>query len=571
MMRKNIKTIIIALLILLTISTVNAFGLSFETDKESELEDIIYEQLISYNSNFKIKYTGSLDHIEEIVKKAISKDIYINSNVSRVDWEIKTTNSVNDININVTYIISPEERIEADRKIDNILANIIKPYMNNHEKVKAVHDYIVLNGKYDSTYTYYSDYDLLMNGTSVCNGYALLTYNMLDKLNIPVNLVSGTAGGEGHIWNMVKLGDYWFHLDTTWNDPLPDTGTVSYKYYMVTEKEISKDHRIDGSLNIPKATKLYHEYLEELSYDKLLVETGLDVYTDKNYAKTQAQLKNILNGKIAYRPLKTSVKFDKSMSQDSINNAMSQLLKHDYISVIEYSQTDSDLTDEWSVLNLFIKYKETPEEITVDFAKDVYNLASEVNFNVYAVYENKKVNITQDVLIYPYDRQKLNISNGVLKFKEAGIYNLTFEFQGLSQTVSVTGLSSEAFNYITEKKPSNYINVKVYDQYIDFSSTNQWPIIENDRTMVPLRAVFEVLSCDVKWEEASKSAVIKYGSTTIMIPANSTIAYINGKTNQLDAPAKIINDRIMIPLRFVSEAIDKTVIWDDSNKTVLIY
>lgn len=571
MMRKNIKTIIIALLILLTISTVNAFGLSFEKDKQSELEDIIYEQLISYNSNFKIKYTGSLDHIEEIVKKAISKDIYINSNVSRVDWEIKTTNSANDININVTYIISPEERIKADRKIDNILANIIKPYMNNHEKVKAVHDYIVLNGKYDSTYTYYSDYDLLMNGTSVCNGYALLTYNMLDKLNIPVNLVSGTAGGEDHIWNMVKLGDYWFHLDTTWNDPLPDTGTVSYKYYMVTEKEISKDHRIDGSLNIPKATKLYHEYLEELSYDKLLVETGLDVYTDKNYAKTQAQLKNILNGKIAYRPLKTSVKFDKSMSQDSINNAMSQLLKHDYISVIEYSQTDSDLTDEWSVLNLFIKYKETPEEITVDFAKDVYNLASEVNFNVYAVYENKKVNITQDVLIYPYDRQKLNISNGVLKFKEAGIYNLTFEFQGLSQTVSITGLSSEAFNYITEKKPSNYINVKVYDQYIDFSSTNQWPIIENDRTMVPLRAVFEVLSCDVKWEEASKSAVIKYGSTTIMIPANSTIAYINGKTNQLDAPAKIINDRIMIPLRFVSEAIDKTVIWDDSNKTVLIY
>ena len=88
------------------------------------------------------------------------------------------------------------------------------------DRVKAVHDYIVLNGKYDNNSLYFSDYDLLTKGTSVCNGYALLTYNMLNKLNIPVNFVSGTASGEAHIWNMVKLDGYWFHLDVTWNDPV---------------------------------------------------------------------------------------------------------------------------------------------------------------------------------------------------------------------------------------------------------------------------------------------------------------------------------------------------------------
>ena len=69
----------------------------------------------------------------------------------------------------------------------------------------------------------------------------------------------------------------------------------------------------------------------------------------------------------------------------------------------------------------------------------------------------------------------------------------------------------------------------------------------------------------------SYTHLVEHGSTKIIIPANSTTAYINGKANSLDVPAKIVNDRIMIPLRFVSEAIEKTVIWDDPNKTVLIY
>ena len=569
-MRKTLKTIFIALSILI-IFTLNAYGLSYEASNHYELENVIIEQMGRYNPDFNIKYTGSLDDIEEVLKNMVDKDIYLKSNISEVHWNLSGTKNVSYINVKISYIITSEERIEADKKIEGILADIIKPYMNDHEKVMAVHNYIVSNGKYDENKLYYSDYDLLTEGTSVCNGYALLTYNMLSKLNIPVKLISGTGGGEAHIWNMVKLGDYWFHLDTTWDDPQPDIGTISYSYYMLTEKEITKDHTIDENQDIPKSNKKYYDYLKELSFDKLLVETGLDMYDEKNSAKNESELINILKRKISHHPLRISVRFDKSISQDSINNAMSQLLMNDYIFQIDYSPIISDNTGEWNILNLYIKYKETPEKITLDFAKNVYNTATEVKFNVYAFYGNKKVNITNDVLIYPYDSNKLNIFKGTLKFKEPGNYNLLFEYQGLRETISVTGLNSNAFNYITNEKPDNYVNVKVYDQYIDFSTINQWPFIENGRTMVPLRAVFEVLNCNVKWEEASKSAVVEYGATKIIIPANSTTAYINGKANSLDVPAKIVNDRIMIPLRFVSEAIEKTVIWDDAEKTVLIY
>ena len=568
---KNSAKTIIAVLIIITVLTFNVYGLSFEASNHYELEDVIIEQMNKYNPDFNIKYTGSLDNIEDFLKNMINKDIYLKSNISEVHWDMSGTKTASYINVKVNYILTLEERIKADKIIDGILADIIKPYMNDHEKVKAIHDYIVLNGKYDENKIYYSDYDLLTEGTSVCNGYALLTYNMLNKLNIPVKLISGLGLDEAHIWNMVKLGGYWFHLDTTWNDPLTDIGTISYSYYMLTEKEITKDHTIDVNLEIPKSAKKYYDYLKELSFDKLLVETGLDMYNEENTAKDESALISILRKKISHHPLRISVRFDKSISQNSLANAMSQLLNNAYISQIEYSPIVSDNTGEYNTLNLFIKYKETPEKIILDFGRNVYNIATEVKFNVYAVYGNKKINITNDVLIYPYEANKLNISKGTLKFKEAGNYNLLFEFQGLLETVSVTGLNANAFNYITNIKPDNPVNVKVYDQYIDFSSVNQWPIIENGRTMVPLRAVFEVLNCDVKWEESSKSAVVEYGSTKIIIPANSTTAYINGKANSLDVPAKLVNNRIMVPLRFVSEAIDKTVNWDDTDKTVLIY
>lgn len=571
-MRKSIFTLALTTALITATATCNVFGADFSATNHYELENILLEQMSKYNHGFEIKYTGSLDNIEDVLKKSLSKDTYINSNVKSIGWEITGTTKTSNIDVNVDYVITSAKRAAADKQIENILAEIIKPGMNEHEKVKAVHDYIVLNGKYDTSMQLYSDYDLLTQGTSVCNGYALLTYNMLSKLNIPVELVTGTGNNQLHIWNMVKLGDHWFHLDTTWDDPLPDNNTVSYNYYMLTEKQITKDHTIDEGLEIPKAVKSYYEYLRELSYDKLLMETELDIYDDVNTAENESELVKLLEYKIKHHPLKISVRINKENSQESIVKAISNLLdKYMYISEIAYGQLNNDNTGEYYILNLYIKYKETPTSIVFDFSDKVYNTATKVKFNVYAVYGIKKVNINDSVLIYPYDRDKLDISGNSLTFKQAGSFNLQFEYQGLQETAKINALSSNAFEYITDKKPSNPVNVKVYDQYIDFSSINQWPFIENGRTMVPLRAVFEVMNCNVRWEQSKSSAVVEYEGTTILIPANSSTAYINGTASTLDVAAMLVNDRIMVPLRFISEAIDKTVIWDDTNKTVLIY
>ncbi len=573
-MRKSILTLALSAAILTAIATCNAFAADLNASNFYELENVLLQQMGKYNRDIEIKYTGSVDNIEdleEIIINSISIDPYINSNVKDIRYDMVVAAKESSISVDVNYIMSASQRAEADKQIKNILSEIITPYMNEHEKVKAVHDYIVLNGKYDKSAKLYSDYDLLTQGSSVCNGYALLTYNMLKELGIPVKLVTGTGNAEMHIWNMVKLNDYWFHLDTTWNDPLPDTNMVSYNYYMLTEKEILKDHTIDEDLNLPQANKSYYSCLKELSYDKLLMETGLDIYDDTNTAKTEQELSDILEYKIKHRPKRISVRLNKEISQESINNAMSKLLIINYISEIGYGQLISDNTGEYYILNLYIKYKETPDSIVLDFPNKIYNTATKVNFNVYAMYGSKKININDNVLIYPYDRESLNISNGSITFKKAGSYNIQLEYQGIQETATITALNSDAFKYITDKKPDNPVNVKVYDQYIDFSSINQWPFIENGRTMVPLRAVFEVMNCNVKWDQNKNSAIVEHEDTTIVIPADSNSAYINGTVSSLDVPAKLVNNRIMVPLRFISETIHKTVIWDDADKTVLIY
>lgn len=580
--KNKFRTIVLVFIVTFVLSAnVDAFAANIEAANASGLEKAILKQLNMTCSDFNIKYWGNFEDIDKTLRTVIRKDPYLMCTITSIEWSTTTEqNESFNINVKASHIMSAAERKEADKKINNILSEIIKPYMTDNEKVKAVHDYIVLNGKYDTNFEYYSDYDLLTEGKSVCNGYAVLTYNMLNKLGIPVKLVFGSSNSQSHVWNMIKLDDYWFHLDTTWDDPVPDRKNMSsYNYYLLTDEEILKDHTIDSNQNLPKSTLSYYNYIKELSikspfgyvYEKLLIETGLNIYDDENTANTKVALNNILQQKIKCHPSKISARFSNDITKEDVNDAMSKLFDVKSVSEISYDQITNDKTGKYNILNLYIKYKEIPDRIETDISNNVYNIETKVNYNIYAVYGTKKENVTDNVLVYPYDKSFINISNNTLIFKDSGNQNLTFEYEGKRLDVAVTAINSVGFDYITDEKTKNSVNVKIYDKYIDFNSINQWPLIENGRTLVPLRAVFEVLNCEVNWDASSSSAVVEHGNTKIVIPANSKKAYVNGTSMSLDVPAKLVNNRIMVPLRFISESINKTVIWDNNNSTVLIY
>ncbi len=96
------------------------------------------------------------------------------------------------------------------------------------------------------------------------------------------------------------------------------------------------------------------------------------------------------------------------------------------------------------------------------------------------------------------------------------------------------------------------------------------PVIINNRTLVPLRFISESFGADVQWDPVLRIVTIVFNDTKIILQIGSKFASVNGKKVILDAPPRIINGRTMVPIRFIAESFDAHVAWDDATKTITI-
>ena len=111
-------------------------------------------------------------------------------------------------------------------------------------------------------------------------------------------------------------------------------------------------------------------------------------------------------------------------------------------------------------------------------------------------------------------------------------------------------------------------SVTLNGQYIQF---DQEPIIENGRTLVPMRKIFEAMGCDVFWyEESEMIDVYQDGENIMTLWVDDYDMWIPDKLITLDVPPKVINDRTLVPIRAISESIGAKVEWDEYTWTVII-
>ncbi|MBO5179176.1 MAG: N-acetylmuramoyl-L-alanine amidase [Clostridia bacterium] len=96
------------------------------------------------------------------------------------------------------------------------------------------------------------------------------------------------------------------------------------------------------------------------------------------------------------------------------------------------------------------------------------------------------------------------------------------------------------------------------------------PIILENRTLVPVREVFETLGGKVEWYESEKAVEIELESKKVKLWIDKYTALVDGKEIELDVPAKIVSSKTMVPARFISEKCGLIVGWDDETKTVSI-
>lgn len=101
-------------------------------------------------------------------------------------------------------------------------------------------------------------------------------------------------------------------------------------------------------------------------------------------------------------------------------------------------------------------------------------------------------------------------------------------------------------------------------------SFDQPPIIVDGRTLVPLRAIFEAFGAQVDWNGDTRTVMAVKDNTTIKLKIGEKAIEVNGEHKKLDAAPQVVNDRTLVPVRAVSEALGCMVDWNGDTRTVII-
>ncbi|WP_339261046.1 transglutaminase domain-containing protein [Lysinibacillus sp. FSL K6-3209] len=237
-----------------------------------EMADAMYAYYSSFSPSFEIQYKGSTQRIEKIVEEAydsaIKRDDYVYGHISKHSIRFEYGKKTAKIFGEQSYLMTPEQAAYVEMNAQEIVATIAKTAKTDVEKIKAVNDYIVANTAYteQTKSSPHSAYTVLAEHGGVCQGYALLAHSMLQKLGFETKYIVGYVGQEGHAWNLVKLDGQWYHLDTTWNDPVPDRkGAIRYQYFLVDDRTMARDHTWIAD-DYPKATSTAYSYYQDIDF-----------------------------------------------------------------------------------------------------------------------------------------------------------------------------------------------------------------------------------------------------------------------------------------------------------------
>jgi transglutaminase-like putative cysteine protease len=279
--------------------------------------------------NITVTYKTKSKNIKEVMNTLISEynkvvdlDEYVKYNVASTKYSVRGIPGNYTFTLDIKYRESKQQTEYVKTQVKSIINSIVKAGMDEHEKVKAIHDYVVKHVAYDTTYKAYTAYEALANRSAVCQGYTLLTYQLLKEAGIENQIVTGTGNGQPHAWNLVKMEGKWYHLDTTFDDPVPNKeGRVTYSYFNLSDEQLGKDHQWDRS-KYPTATTNYYNELtnkiktgseKALTYEQMLKDTNLIYLSEQYGANNYSELKTKLQQQFASKPAKVEIRYKQSI------------------------------------------------------------------------------------------------------------------------------------------------------------------------------------------------------------------------------------------------------------------
>lgn len=222
------------------------------------------------------------DKTLEILKDSILKVKYTYPDAYCIGNTFRWRYNGEAVLIALNYIDSTDnvqKRLRLYEAFKEDILSLITEDMTDFQKAVTVHDYIVMNLKYDTSYNVYDAVNMALGGSGVCQGYAQMFYDICaNELGMGCGFAVGqnkTPGEAGHIWNVINIDGAWYHVDATYDDPLlrySETQTaadaplrVSHKYFLISDeklKSIKPNDSIDRE-NIDCAVECSDAYYDE--------------------------------------------------------------------------------------------------------------------------------------------------------------------------------------------------------------------------------------------------------------------------------------------------------------------
>lgn len=238
-------------------------------DNEKEAYDILLNAIKAHESHFDLPYELEISGDEYVDLYQLVFDFEYSVFDLGVDIRY-TTDSRSGIVVGaqLSYLYTAEQVEDMQKKIDieaNKILSDITDGMSEYEIVKLFYDRLASEIEYNENAENLRDiYGAFVDKSTVCGGFAKAFSYLCSKIGIETITVTGDFNETPHMWNMVKIGNDWYHIDVTAGNAInTDFPYIRYDYFCVTDEVINKYHTLyEQSFEYPKAeSEKYNYYL----------------------------------------------------------------------------------------------------------------------------------------------------------------------------------------------------------------------------------------------------------------------------------------------------------------------
>lgn len=231
---KKVKVVIEGIILLFIVYCVVLKMLPVSTGRLStyeEINDAVATAASRYKNTVTLKTTGEpyMDY-QSVLDKLMEKNMYAGGEFYAFSYVYTPDSGGEKVAVRINHMSRLKSFLVFIRS--GQISGKIKG-LSDYEKVKAVHDYIILHNEYNRSSG--GACNTLYRGDSACNGYALAFYIIMKKAGVPVTCEYGYGLESEHLWNRVQVDGHWYNIDLTWDDL--GGQNVGYDYFLKSDAD----------------------------------------------------------------------------------------------------------------------------------------------------------------------------------------------------------------------------------------------------------------------------------------------------------------------------------------------